>query len=70
MGAPGLKRTAIGLPTVGGKCLDFPLCFPARHGLGIAWARLEDHPSEAPEDYWRKMIGVGSDFDKNRTDTK
>ena len=68
MGAFGLKRTAIGLPMVGGRRFDFPPCFPARHGLGIAWARLEDHPSEAPEDDWRKIIDVGSVFDKNRTD--
>jgi hypothetical protein len=28
--------------------LDSLRCFPARHGLGIDWARLEDHPPEPP----------------------
>jgi len=48
VGASGLKRTAIGLATVGESRLDSPPCFPARHGLGIAWVRLEHHPSETP----------------------
>ena len=36
----------IGSPAVGGELLDSLRCFPARHGLGIAWARVEDHPPE------------------------
>ena len=35
-------------PAVGGKLLDLPRCLPARHGLGVARARVEDHPPEPP----------------------
>ncbi len=36
-------------PTLpGGKLLDSLRCFPARHGLGVARARVEDHPPEPP----------------------
>jgi hypothetical protein len=36
------------LPRVGGKLPDSPLRFPARHGLGVAQAGVEDHPPEPP----------------------
>src|SRR5271157_5953937 len=31
-----------------GRRLGFPLCFPARRGLGVAWAGVEDHIPERP----------------------
>jgi hypothetical protein len=30
------------LAPTGGKRLDFPLCFPARHGLGVARTGVDD----------------------------
>jgi hypothetical protein len=42
------KAEGVGLALPGGKLFDSPLCFPSRHGLGVAWTRVEDHPPEPP----------------------
>ena len=34
------ERDGLALP--GGRRLDFPLCFPPRHGLSVAWTCVED----------------------------
>ncbi len=31
-----------GLAPTGGRRLDLPLCFPARHSLSVAWACVDD----------------------------
>ena len=38
----------IGPTLPGPELLDLQLCFPARHSLGIARARVADHPPEPP----------------------
>ena len=38
----------IGSRAVGGKLLGLPRCLPPRHGLGVAWTGVENHPPEAP----------------------
>ena len=42
------EAEGIGPRLPGGKLLDSLRRFAARHGLGVAWARLEDHPPEPP----------------------
>ena len=42
------EAEGMGSTTVGGKLLDSPLRFPARRGLGVARARVEDHFPEPP----------------------
>ncbi len=42
------EAEGIGSTTVGGKLLDSPLGFPAHHGRGVIWTRLEDHSPEPP----------------------
>ena len=42
------EAEGIGLTLPTGKLLDSLRCFPARHGLGVAWTRLEDHPPGPP----------------------
>ena len=37
------EAEGVGPAPTGGKLLDLPLCFAARHGLGVAWARVADH---------------------------
>jgi len=36
------------MPVTGEKVLGSPRRFPARHGLGVAWAGVEDHPPQPP----------------------
>ncbi len=40
------ERVGLALPRK--RRLDSALCFPSRHGLGIAWTRVEGHPPKAP----------------------
>ncbi len=42
------EAEGVGLALPGGRRLDFPLCFPARRGQGVAWTGVEDHPPELP----------------------
>ena len=42
------EAEGVGLTLPGGKLLDSLRCFPARHGLGVARARVEDHSPELP----------------------
>jgi len=42
------EAEGVGPAPPGRKLLGLPLCFPARHGLGVTWTRLEDHPPEPP----------------------
>ncbi len=42
------EAEGVGLAQPGGRRLDFPLYFPARHGLGVARAGGEDHSPEPP----------------------
>ena len=44
-----VEAEGVGLALAGGRCLDFPLCFPARHGLGVTRAGVEDHSPEPPD---------------------
>ena len=41
-----VERVGLALPRE--RRLDSALCFPSRHGLGVAWTRVEDHPPKAP----------------------
>ena len=43
-----LKRRASGWRCLAGGTSILPLCFPTRHGLGVAWTGVEDHPPEPP----------------------
>jgi len=36
------ETEGVGQALPGGRRLDFPLCFPARHGLGVGRACVED----------------------------
>jgi len=42
------ETQGVGLRLPGGKLIDSLRCFPAHHGLGVIWTRLEDHPPEPP----------------------
>jgi len=42
------EAEGVGLTLPGGNLLDSLHCFPARHGLGVARTRLEDHFPEPP----------------------
>ena len=42
------EAEGIGLTLPTGKLLDSLRCFPARHGLGVAWTRVEDNSPEPP----------------------
>jgi len=42
------EAEGVGLTLPGGKLLDSPLRFPARHGLGVARTGVEDHSPEPP----------------------
>ena len=37
------EAEGVGLTLPGGKLVDSLRCFPARHSLGVARTRLEDH---------------------------
>jgi len=43
-----VEAEGVGLALPGGRRLDFPLSFPARHGLGVARAGVEDHSPVPP----------------------
>jgi hypothetical protein len=43
-----VEAEGVGLGLPGGRRLDFPLCFPARHGLGVTRAGVEDRSPEPP----------------------
>jgi len=43
-----LKRRASGWRCLAGGASILPSCFPTRHGLGVAWTGVEEHPPEPP----------------------
>ena len=43
------EAEGVGLTLAGGKLLDSLRCFPARHGLDVARAGVEDQPPEPPD---------------------
>src|SRR5271165_2831541 len=42
------EAEGVGPAQPGWRRLGFPPCFPARHGLDVAWTGVEDHPREPP----------------------
>ena len=42
------EAEGVGLAQPGGRRLGFPLCFPARHSLNVAWTGVEDHSPRPP----------------------
>jgi hypothetical protein len=49
-GAFWADAETVGLAPTGGKLLDLQRCFPARHGLGVAWTGVENHPPRVARD--------------------
>ncbi len=43
-----LNRRASGWRCLAGGASILPSCFPTRHGLGVVWTGVEDHPPEPP----------------------
>ena len=42
------EAEGVGLALPRGSASILPSCFPTRHGLGVAWTGVEDHPPEPP----------------------
>ena len=54
------EAEGVGLTLPGGKLLDSLRRFPARHGLGVPRARVEDHPPE-PQGLGQVTAVLGQD---------
>jgi len=48
VGAFGLNQRALCWRCLAGGPTILPRRFPSRHGLGVSWTRVEDHPPEPP----------------------